>query len=153
MKSRYISSVFVLLLGSLSPVFGKDLNALIRVLYPAYVAEQGSAMCLVPSIKMPDSDRAVFIAAHNYAHLIKEKISAGLSDDDVRFVLKSAADRAREEILEVVRVLKSNPPDKEYGELFRWCTENMKPAAEDLARAYVEAPGAFDKLIEKAKRD
>ena len=144
---------FLLLVASTSPVFGKDLNALIRVLYSAYVAEQGSAMCMVPSIKLSDSDRAVFVDAHNYAELATQKVSAGLSDDDVRFVIKSAADRAHEDMLQVVRVLKSNPPDKEYAELFRWCTNNMKPAAEKLVRAYADAPGAFDKLIDNAKHE
>ena len=86
---------FLLLAGALSPVFGKDLNTLSRVLYSAFLAEQGAAMCMVPSIKLSDSDRAVFIDAHNYAQLVKQKVSTGLSDDDVRFVLKSAADRAQ----------------------------------------------------------
>jgi len=150
---RTCSWVLLVLLGSLSPAFGKDLNTLIRLLYSAYVAEQGSAMCMVPSIKLSDSDRAVFIDAHNYAQLLKQKISTGLSDDDVRFVLKSAADRAREDMLQVVAVLKSKPPDKEYAELFRWCTNNMKPGAEKLLRGYAEAPEALDKLIDNAKHD
>ncbi|MGA8919743.1 MAG: hypothetical protein WB540_13505, partial [Pseudolabrys sp.] len=75
------------------------------------------------------------------------------SDDDVRVVLKSAADRAREDMLQVVAVLKSNPPDKEYAELFRWCTNNMKPGAEKLLRGYAQAPDALDKLIDNAKHD
>ena len=151
---RRAGCVFLLLLvGALSPVFGKDQNALIRALYSAYVLEQGSAMCMVPSIKISDSDRAVFIDAHNYAELVTQKVSAGLSDDVVRFLIKSAADRAHEDMLQVVRVLKSNPPDKEYAELFRWCTNNMKPAAEKLLRAYADAPGAFDKFIDNAKHE
>ncbi|MFZ0624074.1 MAG: hypothetical protein WBX05_03670 [Pseudolabrys sp.] len=150
---RTCSWALLVLLGSLSPAFGKDLNTLIRLLYSAYVAEQGSAMCMVPSIKLSGSDRAVFIDAHNYAQLLKQKISTGLSDDDVRFVLKSAADRAREDMLQVVAVLKSNPPDKEYAELFRWCTNNMKPGAEKLLRGYAQAPDALDKLIDNAKHD
>ena len=56
-------------------------------------------------------------------------------------------------MLQVVGVLKSNPPDKEYAELFRWCTNNMKPAAEKMLRAYAEAPDAFDKLIDNAKHE
>lgn len=150
---RCAGCLLFLLVGALSPVFGKNLNALVRVLYSAYIAEQGSAMCMVPSIKLSDSDRAVFIDAHKYAELVTQKVSAGLSDDDVRFVIKSAADRAHEDMLQVVRVLKSNPPDKEYAELFRWCSNNMKPAAEKLVRAYADAPDAFDKLIDDAKHE
>jgi hypothetical protein len=145
--------LFLLLFGEMSPVFGKDLNVLIRVLYAAYIAEQGSAMCMVPSIKLSESDRAVFINAKNYAQWVKQRVSADLSDDDVKFVLKSAADRARGEMLEVVRVLKSNPPDKEYSELFHWCTINMKPIADKVVRTYVDEPGIIDKLIENAKHD
>ncbi|MGA7101123.1 MAG: hypothetical protein WBY84_05505 [Pseudolabrys sp.] len=147
------SCFFSFLFVPFSPVFSKDLNVLIRLLYSAYTAEQGSAMCMVPSINLSESDRAVFIDAHTYAELATQKISAGLSDDVVRFVKKSAADLARKDMLQVVRVLKSTPPDKEYAELFHWCTNNMKPAAEKLVRAYADAPTAFDKLIDNAKRD
>ena len=145
--------LFLLFHGVMSPVFGKDVKVLIRVLYAAFVAEQGSAMCTVPSINLSESDRVIFINAKNYAQWIKQKVSTGLSDDDVQYVLKSAADRAREEMLEVVRVLKSNPPDKEYLELFRWCTTNMKPIADKVVRTYVDHPDVIDKLIEDAKHD
>lgn len=101
------SLLLLLLFGAMSPVFGKDLNVLIRVLYAAFIAEQGSSMCMVPSIQLSESDRAIFINAHYYAEWIKQKVSAGLNDEDVQFVLKSAADQARSELLEVVRVLKS----------------------------------------------
>jgi hypothetical protein len=110
-------------------------------------------MCMVPSIKLSESDRAVFINAHNYAQLIKQKVSVGLSDEDQGFVLKSAADQARSELLEVVKSLKSNPPDKEYAELFRWCTNNMKPVVDRVVRAYDEEPDVVNRLIEYAKHD
>jgi hypothetical protein len=147
------SLLFFLLFAILSPVFSKDLNVLIRVLYPAFFAEQGSAMCMTPNIKLSESDRAVFINAHNYAHLIKQKVSAGLSNEDIQFVLRSAAGQARSELLEVVRALKSNPPDKEYFELFRWCTNKMKPVADRVVRAYDDDPDVVNRLIEYAKRD
>jgi hypothetical protein len=124
----------------MSPVFGKDVNVLIRVLYAAFVAEQGSATCMVSNINLSESDRVIFINAKNYAQRIKQKVSTDLSDEDVRDVLKSTADRAREEMLDVVRVLKSNPPEKEDSELFRWCTTNMKVVADEVVRAYVDHP-------------
>jgi hypothetical protein len=71
----------------------------------------------------------------------------------LRHVLRSAADRAREEMRDVVRALKSYPPEKEYSELFRWCTTNMKVVADEVVRAYVDHPDVIDKLIEDAKHD
>ena len=143
----------LLLFDVMSPAFGKDLDVLIRVLYPPFFAEMGAVMCMVPSIKLFDSDRTVFINAHNYAQLIKKKVSTGLNDEDVRFVLKSAAEQARSELREVVRVLKSYPPDREYTELFRWCADNMKTVAEKVVRAYVDEPDVVNRLIENAKHD
>jgi hypothetical protein len=137
----------------MSPAFSKDLTILIRVLYPPFFAEQGSAMCLVPSIRLQESDHTVFIDAHNYAQRIKQKVSTGLSDEDAQFILKSAAGHARSELLEVVRVLKSSPPDREYFELFCWCTNNMKSVAEKVVRAYLDDPDVVDRLIENANRD
>jgi hypothetical protein len=151
---RYVCRVlFLLLFGVTSPVFGKDLDVLVRVLYPPFFAEMGSSMCMVPSIQLSESDRALFINAHYYAQAIKQKVSAGLSDEEVRFVLKSAADQARSELREVVKVLKSNPPDREYAELLRWCTDNMKTVANNLLRKYGEEPDFVDGLIEGAKRN
>jgi hypothetical protein len=147
------SLLFLLLFGVMSPAFGKDLNVLIRVLYAAFIAEQGSAMCMVPSINLSEGDRTVFINAHNYAQWIKQRVSASLRDDEIQFVLKSAAERARGEMLEVVKVLKSNPPDREYVELFRWCTTNMKPIADKVVHTYVDNPEGVNKLIEDAKHD
>jgi hypothetical protein len=147
------SFLFLLLFGVLAPTFGKDLSILVSVLYPPFFAEQGSSMCMAPSIKLSASDRTAFINAHNYAQLIKQKVSAGLSNEDLQFVLKAAADQANSELREVVRVLKSNPPDREYIELLHCRTDNMKTVAEKVVRAYVDEPDVVDRLIEHAKHD
>ena len=129
-----VCCLFLFLVGQLWPAFGKDVNALINLLYSAFLAEQGAAMCMAPSINIPADDRAVFLDTHQYAQAIRQKVSTGLGDSDVQFIVKSAADHAREQMLQVVNVFKSNPPDKEYAELFRWCTNIMKPAAENMHR-------------------
>jgi hypothetical protein len=88
-------AALVVVAFAVSPVLGKDLNVLVRVLYSAFVAEQGSSMCMVPSITLLQTERSVFIDAHNYAQLVKQKVTAGLSDHDVQFVLRSAAVRPK----------------------------------------------------------
>ena len=150
---RSLWVTLVVLAFAVSPVLAKDLNVLVRVLYSAFVAEQGSSMCMVPSITLLQTERSVFIDAHNSAQLVKQKVTAGLSDHDVQLVLRSAADQAKEDMLVVVKRLKSSPPEQEYAELLRWCRNNMKPGAEKLVRAYNESPGSLDKIIEDAKRD
>ena len=150
---RNCGLAFLLLVSATLSASGKDLNVLVRVLYAAFVVEQGAAMCTVPSVRLSDDDRTIFTDARNYAQWMKQRISTDLSASDVQFVLRSAADRAKAEMDEVVRVLKSYPPDAEYAELSRWCANNMKANAVKVVGAYVDERERLDNLIDKSKQD
>ena len=145
------SLVIVLCLGAIVPAPAKDLNVLVRITYAAFLAEQGSSMCNLPRLPLSADDRIVFAGAKNYANWIKQQISTGLGEQDVRFVLTSAATRAHEEMLQVTEVLKSNPPDVETAELYRWCTGTMKGIAENVLATYANQPDVIEQIIKKAK--
>lgn len=93
----------------------------------------------------------MFVDAKNYANLIKQQISTGLSDQDVQYVLTSAATRAHGEMLQVIEVLNSNPPNLETAELYRWCTGTMKDIARKVVVAYTDQPDVIEQIIKKAK--
>ena len=78
-------------------------------------------------------------------------MSTGLSDQDVQYVLASAATRAQGEMRQVIKVLKSNPPDVETAELYRWCTGPMKDIAQKVVVAYTDQPDVIEQIIKKAK--
>lgn len=142
---------FSLCLAAIGPAFAKDLNVLIRITYAAFLAEQGSSMCNLPRLPLSAEDRVVFAESKNYANWIKQQISTGLSDQDIQYVLTSAATRAHDEMLQVVEVLKSNPPDVETAELYRWCTGTMKGIVEKVVDAYTHQPDVIEQIIKKAK--
>lgn len=148
----YVAAL-LLLLTAIPQASGKDLNVLIRITYAAFIAEQGSAMCSLPRLNLSEPDRIVFLNAKNYATWIKQLVSTGLSDQDIQFVLRSAADRARGEMLQVVKVLKSHPPDVETAELIRWCTTIMKNIASEVVGTYLRQPDVIEQLIRKAIED
>jgi len=145
------SLVIFLCFGAIAPASAKDLNVLIRITYAAFLAEQGSSMCNLPRLSLPPEDRDVFVNAKNYANWIKQQISTGLSDQEVQYILTSAATRAQGEMRQVIEVLKSNPPDVETAELYRWCTGTMKGIAEKVVVAYTDQPDAIEQIIKKAK--
>ena len=92
---RGTSGLFILLLigaTATSSVPAKDLNVLSDILYTAFLAQQGSAMCNLPRLPLSDDDRIAFIKAHNYANWLKQHISEGLSNEEVQFVLRTAGD-------------------------------------------------------------
>jgi len=148
----YVAALW-LLLSAIPQASGKDLNVLVRITYAAFIAEQGSAMCSLPRLNLSEHDQVVFVNAKKYANRIKQLISTGLSDQDIRFVLRSAADRARGEMLQVVKVLKSHPPDVETAELIRWCTTIMKNIANEVVGTYLKQPDVIEQLIRKAIDD
>ncbi len=79
--------IIFVVLWNLSPVFGKDLNVLTRILYAAFAAEQMSAICTSAHIPLSDSDVTRFTSAKVYADGIKQIVIAGLADTDVNFFL------------------------------------------------------------------
>lgn len=144
---------FVLLFGTMYPASAKDLDVLIRITYAAFRAEQGSAMCNLPRLPLSDDDRRIFSNARSYGAWIKQQINTGLSDDEVRYVLRSAADKAVGEMREVVRSIKSNPLELQSAELLRWCTGTMKGIADEVVGTYIRQPDLIEQLIKKAKED
>ena len=92
--AQFCISIFVFF-WSYSPVFGKDLNELTKILTPAFSAQQMSAICTSAQVPFSDDDKALFTSAQVYADGIKQIIIAGLSDSDVSFVLRSAADQSK----------------------------------------------------------
>ncbi len=148
------ASVLVIpLLCGVATACAKDLNVLVRITYAAFLSEQGSAMCNLPRLPLSSDDRIVFVNAKSYANWIKQQVSAGLTGEEVQYVLKSAADRARAEMRQVVDALKSYPPDQETAELFRWCTGTMKGIADQVVGAYAAQPELIEQIIKKAKEN
>jgi hypothetical protein len=145
--------LFVLMLCDPRPGAAKDLSVLIRITYEAFLVQQGSAACNSPRLPLAVDDRTIFINAQNYGNRIKQQVSSGLSEEEVQYVLRSAADRAHKEMRQVIDAIKSNPPERQPSELLKWCKETMRRLAEQVVATYVRNPEVTDRLIQKAKAD
>ena len=148
---RCMTTLFVL--WSLSPVSGKDLNILTRILYAAFAAEQMAAICISANIPLSDDDKNVFTSAKVYADGIKQLVIARLADSDVSFVLTSAADRARADTKVEIEVLAKYPSERIPAETLRWCENRVMPFANQIVGAYVRNPDEIRQLITKGKTD
>jgi hypothetical protein len=136
-----------ILCGMRSAVTARDLNILMRISYAAFVADDGAAICSASRLNFSTEDQAVFQDAKGYAQWIKQRVSEGLSADDVSPLLISAADRAKSEIHEAITALKSD------AEVFQWCTAHVAPMVRDVVGVYVRNRDLMDEIIEKAKQD
>jgi hypothetical protein len=68
-------------------------------------------------------------------------------------VLREAADRAKAQMNEVIRLLKSNPPDLEQAKRIKWCKETLIALATNRLHLYKENSERLEAAIEKAKRE
>ena len=149
MRTSAISALVAFAVLSTTPLSApaKDLSVLIRVTYVAFLADQGSAICASSRLKFSPEDTTAFENAKNYAQWIKQRVSTGLSNDDVRSVLVTAADRAKTEAREAIRTSRSE------ADVFQWCTATVAPLAREVTGAYVRNRSLIDEIIQKAKSD
>jgi hypothetical protein len=96
--------VFLLvMLGS--PAISKDFGILARMLYAAFLAEQGVAVCTVTDPAFASETSGRMGTMRNYAQHVKAEVTAGLNETETFSLLKSAANRAKAEAQQALRKL------------------------------------------------
>ena len=148
-RTRAVSALVSLAVLCPTPfsALAKDLSVLARITYVAFLADQGAAICASLRLNFSSDDIIAFQNAKNYAQWIKQRVSAGLSDDDVRSVLVPAADRAKTEARKAIRTFRSE------ADAFKWCTATVAPLAREATGAYVRNRSLIEEIIQKAKND
>src|ERR1700730_11028940 len=98
-------AVVFLLVMLASPAVSKDFGILTRMLYAAFLAEQGVALCTVADPAFASETSGPMGHMHDYAQHIKVEVTAGLNEAETLSLLKSAADRAKGEAQQALRSL------------------------------------------------
>jgi hypothetical protein len=93
-------AVVFLLVMLASPAISKDFGILTRMLYAAFLAEQGVAICTVADPSFASETSGPMGYMRDYAQHVKAEVTAGLNETDTLSLLKSAADRAKAEALQ-----------------------------------------------------
>lgn len=146
---RTIGYLIVAAIACATPfvALAKDFGVLERMTYAAFVADQGSAVCASARLNFSAKDVTAFQDAKNYAQWIKQRVTAGLSDEEARSVLVLAADRAKKEAREAVATFRSE------SDLLQWCTATVVPLVQEVVGAYVRNRALIEEIIEKAKSE
>jgi hypothetical protein len=151
-SARHLVSGVAVLLGTCVGAEAQDLEALSRLLIPAYTAMSYAGLCSVEqdwAVAQPCGPRG---AAINYAQHEKDEVIASLAEADAVTVLKMAADAAR---TDARAQLRDNVivPDKTVEALrFRdWCNGYVNGFITDLIRKYDGDHVSFMHDVELAK--
>lgn len=102
----------------------RDLITLSRFVAPAYTAMNVAVICAKEDSSFLSTTAGIRGTAIHYAAHVKDEIIVGLSDAEARFVLRQAADRAREvAMVELERLARLGPLQ---AEVRMWCRDTAR---------------------------
>jgi hypothetical protein len=95
------------------PAISRDFGILTRMLYAAFLAEQGAAVCIVADPAFASETSGPMGYMRDYAQHVKAEVTAGLNETKTLSLLKSAAGLAKAEELQALRSLRTEGPEIE----------------------------------------
>ena len=122
-KTSAIAMIAFVLLHPTQAI-SRDLIALSRFVAPAYTALNVAVICAKEDSSFLSATAGIRGTAIHYAAHVKDEIIVGLSDAEARFVLRQAADRAREvTLVELERLARRGPVQ---AEVRMWCQDTVR---------------------------
>jgi hypothetical protein len=120
------AAVFLMVMLA-SPAISKESGILTRMLYAAFLAEQGVAVCIVADPAFASETSGPMGYMRDYAQHVKAEVTSNLNETETRSLLKSAAGLAKAEALQALRSLRPEGPEIETARVTRWCHTVVKP--------------------------
>jgi hypothetical protein len=149
-------AVAILMVVLASPAISKDFGILTRMLYVAFLAEQGANVCIAADPAFASETSGPMGYMRDYVQHIKAEVTAGLNETETLSLLKSAADRAKGEAQQALRNLATEAtegPVVETARVTRWCQTVVKPLVRQVIDTHDNHHAEIDQLLERAKRD
>ena len=128
-----------------------DVNILWRLLAPADLALMVGNACLAQDSSFLTRTTGRHGDFRVYAQEVKDKVSEGLSEEDLLLVLRRAADAAKAEALSEVRNLNSSDPETEAKNTKVWCETLATEIIKEFIVTQDQDHEGFKKLLSAAK--
>jgi hypothetical protein len=139
--------------GLLSPsADAKDLDALVRLLVPAYMAQNFVAVCVEQDSQFLSDLKNGPGSINAFAELVKNRVSVDLPEDVAEKVRVTAADTARQVARHELQLLDRQQASGSPDSLKTWCDRSAKPFIIETLRRHEEKQPEFEKALEDAKR-
>lgn len=147
---RYSFAAVMISLVVSSIGIAKDLEALTRLLVPAFLAQNFGLVCAADDANflsdVPNGPTSLI----QFANHIKKEVTIGLPENEASEIRVMAANTA---LFEARAELKRVENETAPGEgIKRWCDNSVRPFIFGLLKAHDEKHTEFDARIESAKR-
>jgi hypothetical protein len=150
-RKTLVHAIVFLLAMLVSPAISKDFGILTRMLYAAFLAEQGVAVCTVADPAFASETSGPIGYMRDYAQHIKVEVTAGLHETETFPLLKSAAGLAKAEVQQSLRSLSTEGPEIETARVARWCQTVVEPLVRQVIDTHDNDHAQIDQLLKEAK--
>lgn len=130
----------------------KDLDMLIRLLVPAYMAQNFVAICRKQDFEFPAQVQTVVDAIGGFAEHVKAEVTADLAENEASSVRHRAADTALRVAEKELHQLAGPSDEITSDALSRWCGGSAKHFVIEIVHAHSEKHVEFERLVAAAKR-
>ena len=147
--SRWTFAFVLLSLSDLAA--GKDLPVLTKVLYSAFIAEQGANICAIDDPGFRERITGAKGDMQDYADVIRDDVTRGLDAGESAAIVKDAAIRARDDARLQVKRLYRETPEATRKAISAWCSLTVTPLIRQIISARDEHIEEMGRMIEQAK--
>lgn len=153
-RSSFAAGMFFCLAAALlfSRASAANFNELVRLLVPAYMAQNFTAVCIVQNPRFLSELKGGPASINAFAEEIKKRVTADLAADEAEKVRVTAADTARQVARHELQLLNQQPAGGPPVSIETWCDRSAKPFIIETLRRHAEKKREFERELEDAKR-
>jgi len=154
LRSAYRTSTLVgLVVGLLgSDASAKDLEMLVRLLAPAYIAQNFAVMCSADNAKPTPERKNSMLKIITFVDHVKTEVTTGLSEKEAEEVRTTAANTAQNIARNQMLFLGAQGPYVPTGTLVRWCEHSAETVISEILQVHAKKHEEFDRLTDDAKK-
>ena len=140
-------------IGSATSASAKDLDLLIRLLAPGYIAQDFAGMCRLNNPQFTLKLVAAAAPIDAFAQHLEAEVTSGLTHAEGAEIVKVAADTARAASGKVLHELAAGKNANEINaSIGAWCAKDGKTYIERVESDHYAKHAGFDQMVAKAKQ-
>ncbi len=144
--SYFVAAVFC------SGANAKDLNALARLLVPAYIAQNYAALCNTENAKPTPKRKNRMITISTFVDHVRTEVTSGLEEKEAEEVRTSAANTAQNIARNEMLFLGAHGTYVPTDSLIRWCEQSAETVISEILQVHAQKHDYFDRLTDDAKK-
>jgi hypothetical protein len=153
LRLKWIAALLAYIIAPVcSDAFAKDLEALTRLLVPAFISQQFAVLCFAQDAQFLSDPSGGVTVVSSFAEHVKKEVTSDLPESEAKSVRVMAADSTRNVAYYELQLLRSQSSSIPPKALKKWCDRSAKPFILQITITHREKHIEFEARLRTAKR-